>query len=122
MVPMSFPLDPLLADESDDDDDFWESRQRKKRAARRASRRAATGSGKKRKVEEQPRSLRYDHVFGKGEPRRARMQPERSAWWDLNRHPEVRDPASAKYRKFRRKFRLPMPLVDRIMEKAQKHE
>jgi hypothetical protein len=45
-----------------------------------------------------------------------------SAWWDLNRHPEVRDPASAKYRKFRRKFRLPMPLVDRIMEKAQKHE
>ena len=77
-------------------------------------------------MEEQPRSLRYDHVFGKGDPRRARMQPERcgtsSAWWDLNRHPEVRDPASAKYRKFRRKFRLPMPLVDRIMEKAQKHE
>jgi hypothetical protein len=80
--------------DSDDSDDFWDSGVRRMRA-RYASKQAAKPLRKKRKLEEQPRSLRYDHLFAKGDRRRRRLDPDKSPWWDIIRHPDVRDPFRA---------------------------
>jgi hypothetical protein len=112
---------PLHAETTSDEEDFWDDTARRVRKQMRARRAAASQAStrKKRKVEEKPRSFRYDHIYGVGDPRRKELDPEKSPWWDLIRHPDVRDPASAVYAKFRRKFRLPMPLVDKLLKRAQ---
>ena len=105
--------------DTDSEDEFFDDNLQKRRA--RWALDASARPIKTRKLEEEPRPYRYDHLYAKGDRRRRNLDPRKSLWWDLIEHPEVGTPGSDKYRKFRSKFRLPKPLVDKIMAEAQEH-
>ena len=82
---------------------------------------ARGGSTKKRrKKETRRRAARYDHVYPPGDSRRRTLDSSRSPWYELIEHPEVRVPGSWAFNKFRKTFRVPMPVVDKLMAAAQR--
>ena len=79
----------------------------------------STGPKKRRKVEEKPREGRYAYLFEEGDPRRFKLDPDKSLWWDLLNNPSVGDESSAAGRKFRHKFRLPYAMAMALVNEAQ---
>jgi hypothetical protein len=48
-----------------------------------------------------------------------RLNPEKSIWWEWLHHHDVADPKSATGRRFRRRFRVPYALYQRLLRDAQ---
>lgn len=103
------------------DDDFWDEDGPFGRGRRYDDDDGVAANGrKKRKKEERKREGRFADKYPQGDLRRTRLPVESSPWWDLINHADVRDEASPTGMRFRRKFRLPMVLVERIVASAQR--
>jgi len=74
---------------------------------------------KRRQVELRARKGRYEYEFEEGDIRRWRLDPAKSPWWELLRHPEVAEKGSPAWKKFRHKFRLPYQMAMELVERAQ---
>ena len=108
-------------EDSEDEDDGPSLAQMRARWEDDAEAEARGGSTKKRrKKETRRRAARYDHVYPPGDSRRRTLDSSRSPWFELIEHPEVRVPGSWAFNKFRKTFRVPMPVVDKLMAAAQR--
>ena len=74
---------------------------------------------KVRKKEVGKREGQFDDDFPPGDPRRFLFPSEKSPWWSLVRHKDVRVPGSKKALRFRKRLRVPFPLFERILHRAQ---
>ena len=77
---------------------------------------------RKRRAYEAPgsREARFSHLFQRKDERCRRFDHSKSLWWDDLNHPEVYNESSGAGRRFRRKFRVPKVVVDKLVTEASK--
>ena len=97
-------------------------RARRREAAKKAAEAAAAAAKprqrKKRKKEEHKREP-VQAQYAPGDIRRMRWDPAQSPWWRLINRRGVRETGTRAYNKFRAKFRLPLTVVEDLVERAQ---
>ena len=105
-------------DDSHNDDevaDYWWAK-RRQRSKYLDDEKESGKTRKARKLETRPRAGQFDGLYAKGDARRRVLDPTTSPWWALLQNPETRDETSARGKRFRRKFRLPLTVIERIVQ------
>jgi hypothetical protein len=93
-------------------------KERKRREAANVTHTTERTTRKQRVIEEFPRLPVYDE-YPKGDMRRYRWDPLKSPWWKHINRAGVRTPGTRASNKFRRKFRLPIAMVEKLVAEAQ---